>query len=496
MRILIDTNIIIPLEDSRVNIDEKLAKLNRQASGKHQLLIHPESYKDIQRDKNEERKHSMLLRLGKYLQLESPPVLINEEENHLFGAPKKENDYVDNRILYSLYKHCVHWLITEDEGIHRKAKKLGLGERVFTVEQVIGTLDKLDGTKVNLFPNISDVACHTIDLKNKFFDSLREGYSGFNDWFNKKCCQDGRRAWICQNGEDLYAICIYKREFNEVVTLDGISLSGGLLKICTFKVALRGYKIGELLLKQCFTYASDNNLKYAYVTVDPSDHGLLRELLIDFGFSKIGLHLDGRDEVFVKEFPKPPLKTEDGPLEYAIKYFPTIKLLNNATYLVPIKPQYHSILFPEIQEQQDLFLGESNSAGNAIKQAYLCKTPNKSIKPGDILFFYRTQDSMSITSYGIVEQFEIEHEEEKIFQWVAKRTVYSYDEISSMVHEGKAIKVILFRLVGHFKIPVSYQRLKDLSVISAPIQSVISTTQENTKLIFKEAELDDCFISN
>ena len=496
MRILIDTNIIIPLEDIGINIDGNLTELSRLASGKHQLLVHPESYRDIERDKNKLRKESMLQRLQKYLILESVPELTPENEKNLFGTPKKDNDYVDNRILFSLYKDCINWLVTEDEGIHKKAKAIGSSERVLTVAQVIVTLAKIEQEDVNLFPNIDDVLCHTLDLKNYFFDSLRQGYEGFDQWFLEKCCQAGRHAWICQNSGEIHAICIYKKEVDGIVTIDNKGLRGNILKLCTFKVVKRGYKIGELLLKQAFNYAKKNNIQHIYATIEPGEHDLLRELFVDFGFYCYGTDNEGRDDVYVKDFPDVPPETNESPLDYAIKYFPTIKLSDNSVFIVPIQPQYHRILFPELERQGDLFYysDATNSAGNAIKQAYLCKTPTNSIKPGDILFFYRTQDEMAITSYGIVDQFEIENEAEKIFQWVSKRTVYSYEEIDEMA--GSNIKIILFRLVGHLDNTISFNRLKEPNIVFGPIQSVTSLSINATKKLFKEAKINDCFISN
>ena len=144
MRILLDTNIFIPLEDSSLKIDEKLAKLNRLVSGKHQLLIHPATLRDIKRDKDLDRQSRIETRLAKYQQLEFPPVLDIEEEKALFGIPKKDNDSVDNLILYALHSNCVHWLVTEDGGIHKKAKRIGEEERVLTVEQVIRSLAEND----------------------------------------------------------------------------------------------------------------------------------------------------------------------------------------------------------------------------------------------------------------------------------------------------------------------------------------------------------------
>lgn len=228
MRILLDTNIFIPLEDSSLDIDEKLAELSRLASGKHQLLIHPATASDIARDKNEDRKNKILARLRKYPKLESPPGFAGEEENLLFGESKKENDHIDNLILLALHKNCVHWLVTHDEGIHKKAKGIGEEERVLTVDQVLSALLKRDSEDLKLYPNIKNVACHTLDISNAFFDSLRDGYDGFNKWFTEQCAMTGRYAWLCADKDNIHAICIYKSEENPIVNKEkkGVAREG------------------------------------------------------------------------------------------------------------------------------------------------------------------------------------------------------------------------------------------------------------------------------
>ena len=190
MRILIDTNILIPMEDSSVELNEQLAQLSRLASGKHQILFHPASKIDIDRDKDQLRKKSILTRLAKYLELEEPPIFGSNEEEILFGKPKKDNDKVDNLILLALHKNCVHWLITHDQGIHKKAQKIFEAERVFDVAQAILALSEIEAETISLHPSIKKVPCHSIDIKDQLFDSLREGYSQFDSWFNEKCCKE------------------------------------------------------------------------------------------------------------------------------------------------------------------------------------------------------------------------------------------------------------------------------------------------------------------
>lgn len=494
MRILLDTNIFIPLEDSSIDLSEKLAELNRLASGKHQLLIHPITSEDINRDKDEDRKKKTLSRLAKYTELESPPTLDSDTESSLFGIPKKPNDTVDNKILYALHNNCVHWLVTEDEGIHKKAKKLGDEERVLNVEQAIQALTDEDKEHLNLFPNIQDVPCHSLDLSDEFFDTLRDGYTGFDNWYKNKCSKEGRHAWTWLEDSKIQAICIYKQEDSPIVNQDKQGLPGKALKLCTFKVVKLGYKIGELLLKQAFNHAIDNDYRHVYVTVEPDKHTFLEDLLQDYGFYQYGIDSNGRDYVYVKDFPENPPENDDDPLEYAIKYYPFIRIANNSVYLIPIQPQFHKILFPELEKQPDLFSTEANSAGNAIKQAYLCKAPTKSIKAGDILFFYRTNDEKAITTYGVVDQFHIESDADKIFQWVSKRTVYSIEEIQAMA--GKDVKVILFRFIRHLEQKVTYDRLLSAGIVKGSIQSITQLDKKTAGLLIHEARIDDCTLFN
>ena len=494
MRILLDTNIFIPLEDSFLVIDEKLAELNRLVSGKHQLLIHPSTSIDINRDKDTARKNRSLSRLAKYTELESPPELDSDLEASLFGEPKKDNDTVDNKILFALHKNCVHWLITEDGGIHKKAKKISEEERVLTVDQAIRALSEEDKEHINLYPNIQDVPCHTLDLSDVFFDSLRDGYSGFDTWYQDKCSKTGRHAWTWIEEGRIQAICIYKTEEGPIVNSDNKGLLGKTLKLCTLKVVKLGYKIGELLLKQAFNHVIENDYRHAYITVEPDKHKLLEELLLDYGFYQFGTDNNGRDHVYVKDFPVSPPRTEDAPLEYAIKYYPYIKLDDNSVFLVPIQPQYHRVLFPEIERQPDLFTSDAMSAGNAIKQAYLCKSPTTSINPGDVLFFYRTTDDKAITTYGVVDQFHIEKDPDKIFQWVSKRTVYSMDEIKAMA--GKEVKVILFRFIRHLNEPIPYDSLLKTGIVNGPIQSITKLDKKTAGQLFNEAKINDSTLFN
>ena len=75
MNILLDTNIIIPLEDTSRILDSSFAELRKlSAEQQHCLYIHPIQFEDIKRDKNLERQKIVLSRLKQYSQIEKKKI--------------------------------------------------------------------------------------------------------------------------------------------------------------------------------------------------------------------------------------------------------------------------------------------------------------------------------------------------------------------------------------------------------------------------------------
>ena len=288
MRFLLDTNVLIPLEDSAIPLKESLANFVRLASeNKHVLLYHPASEDDIAEDKNETRRLQTLQRLRQYPMLDHRPVCPwNTVET-------KRNDAVDNEILYALSLHAASALVTEDRGIHDKAKARGLLDRVFTIQTAEDLLLRLHENIGVRLPNIEEMPLYRLTplLETEFFDSLREGYPPFDDWFREKA-EEGRRAWVhWQQPDELGGICIYARQDNERIA-ETLTLRGPALKLSTFKVgeSSRGRKVGELFLKAAFKFATANRLENIFIHGDEEQHYFLFSLLSDFGFEKVAKH--------------------------------------------------------------------------------------------------------------------------------------------------------------------------------------------------------------
>lgn len=471
MRFLLDTNIIIPLEDSRLPLRPSLANFVRLAREHgHQLVYHPASKDDINRDDNIERKRQTFERLVQYTCLDAVP-------SCPWNTPETSpNDAADNAILFALECDAADALVTEDRGIHNKARGKTLSGRVYAIQTAEDLLRRLHETTSVHLPNIEDVPLHSLtpELKHKFFDGLRSDYAEFDDWFRRKA-RDQRKAWICRDeAGNLGALCIYAHQANEPINDAGLMLNGTSLKLCTFIVGPtnRGKKIGELFLKAAFRYATINRLEHIFIHGNVDKHGILFELLTDFGFCESGAY--GRDVVYLKMHPEVPPRDKCEPFEYCRRYFPHFRHDSSVRkFIIPIQPEFHRILFsdyPSPFDSQMALFNSYHSVSNAIKQAYLCNAKIRAIKSGDIVLFYRSTDEQAVTSLGIVELYDSLQDVSEIVRRVRRRTVYNMEQIAEMA--TKPTKVMLFRLVKHFSHPPSFNWLKQNRVVNGNIQTI------------------------
>ena len=486
MHFLLDTNVLIPLEDSAIPLRDSLANLVRLATAnKHVLVYHPASIEDIEEDKDADRRAQTLQRLRQYTKLEHRPTCP-------WNTPQtKRNDAADNEILYALSLHAASALITEDRHIHDKAKARGLLDRVFTIQTAEDLLLRLHETVGIRLPNIEEVPLYQLTplLQSQFFDSLRASYE-FDQWFRRKA-EEGCRAWVHWEALDrLGGICIFQRQDNERVAED-VTVQGAALKLSTFKVgeSCRGRKVGELFLKAAFKYASTNRLQSIFIHGDEERHYFLFELLAEFGFEQVGHHPAGerRDVVYLKRHPVEPPALSVPPFNYLRSFFPHFRHDPSVlAYVVPIQPQYHDILFPDFEgasSRQKLLFQQENFAGNAIKMAYLCKAQTKAMNSGDVLLFYRSGDERALTSIGVVETYETLTDAEAIVARVKRRTVYSLSEITTMA--SKPTKVILFRFVRHLSRALPLQELLAHRILGGHPQSITKISHEKFQDIIR-----------
>lgn len=487
MNILLDTNIIIPLEDTGKELHSSFAELRKIGmEQKHCFYIHPIQIEDVQRDKNEERKQIILSRLKQYSQIKEPPILSKEECLQLGLSQNNDNDKIDNNVLFALYRGAVHLLVTNDEGIHKKSRKIGLQDKVYRSEQFLLLLQSYSNEPIsNSFTGVKEGFLYDIDKNQVFFDSLRNGYPEFDKWYQKSAA-DKRKCWYIENpNQQIIAIAIYKQENDTSITDDGVLIKGKILKLCTFKVDIeaRGKKLGERLLYIAFDYCDKNNIDWVYLHTYGNEQQTLVGLCEEYGFYKLGKY--NRDDVYIK-----PMKINENienPLDFLKRYYPYFRKDNAIQkYIIPIQPRYHEDLFPDFsnlkgslfEKDQDLY----SCQGNTIKKAYLCHSKINSIKKGDIILFYRSKDRQSIQCMGIVESIFFSTKTDEVLPIIAKRTVYNVFTIENIL-KTKTL-VILFRYIA-LKKEIPCQMIKSVG-ISGNIQSIRKISNEQYLAITNE----------
>jgi GNAT superfamily N-acetyltransferase len=265
LKLLIDTNVFIGLEDPKA-VDPASAEIVRKC-GEHavSIFVHDAALLDISRDKDHVRRDISLSKVRKFQELRGPKLPSKTALEVLFGPIRKSNDEVDVALLYALHLNIVDLLITEDQGIHDRVRLGPLAGRVLTVFDALVWLRRAFDPTAVAFPLVADCKAHEIDRDDVIFDSLREGYPGFDAWW-AKCVRGHRRCWTVTVDGELAGLIVRKDE--TPADTDATLPGARILKICTFKVRpeFRGEKLGELLLKQALWYAQRNGYNLTYVT--------------------------------------------------------------------------------------------------------------------------------------------------------------------------------------------------------------------------------------
>jgi L-amino acid N-acyltransferase YncA len=477
MRFLLDTNIIIPAEPTSSEYVEAgtpavVALLNVLALGGHTAILHPASARELRNDRNPARAAMRALLVGKYVELSPAPGVSQRLLAAIKAPPPGSNSEIDLLLLSALDADAVDYFVTEDDGIHRRAKKANLGERVLTVADAIDTVRALFPTLPEPPPLVSPKYAYELDDTDPIFVSFRQDYRAFDAWL-AKCKREHRQTWVI-NAQGRYGgLCIVKNE-----SPNDYAISGKVLKICSFKIAEehRGNRYGELLLKAVFAYLLENQYDRAFVEV-LSKHKELVTLLADFGFQDLRESTKG-ERVLVKEMrPAHDDAEQLAPLAYNIKYGPhAVTLSNVRVFVVPIQPRYHSMLFPELDEQLVLLPTIGQPFGNSIRKAYLSHSKIRKISPGDALLFYRSEVEQGLTVLGVAEQTFVSTDALQIARFVGKRTVYSYAAIEQMA--AKPVLAVLFRMARTLKPTWKVDLLKRTGIIKRAPQSFMQVSGE------------------
>lgn len=481
-KVLIDTNIIIGLEDNK-EVGAAYSELSAICS-KHgiSLRIHESSTEDVQRDNDLARKAITLSKLRKYQVVKKTP-RSNEQKEVRFGKIKSPNDAIDIDLLVSLEIGVVDILVTEDKELAKRVRGSPLEERVFTVDSALHFLKATLESEVVSYPHVEDKTCNQLDISDPFFTSLSTDYSGFAAWFSS-CVGEERECWCIQNDGKLGGLIIYKEESDkksdQCQELKELGVPGSkILKICLFKMSdnMRGGKYGEQLLKKAMDYGFRNSYDSMYLTTYEKQSELIA-LIQKFGFERGN---DKRDERVYYKLCKPKSDTAIG-IDYHKKYWPAIKYDSQKFYIIPIKPNFHDRLFPEISlrfyppfhPHFQIGLLESRESlvpGNAIRKVYVCNANVKAMEPGSVLYFYRSSDQL-LTTVGVLESFSAVSNIQELKAAVGIRSVYKEEELSDKISGNKVAKVLNFYYAENLEQFLSLESMRIAGILKGQPQSI------------------------
>ncbi|WET02734.1 EVE domain-containing protein [Flavobacterium sp. YJ01] len=499
MRILIDTNILINLEDNKV-INKQFSEFYRLAiTNNCKVLYHPNAIPiDIDRDKNTNRKEIIKSKLDKYEKLEdfSEPTL--EFNNHI-GA-KKINDEIDNKQLFQLYKGYVDVFVTQDSGIHKNAKKIGLQTKVLNVDEILCLLEEQFTIKIPTHPILREHSIREIENKfnSSFFDSLREDYGGdvFDKWL-AKCLTKNRKCYTLIVNDELQAILIYNVETVEEHQLKNIFVKA--LKICTLKVSdtAFGIKLGELFLNKMFEYCINQKINYLYLTVYEKQEHLIK-LLETFGFFKIEFeNKQGLIEIqMIKCLDKKQIKASENSISIHPFYIDNLTI---SKFAIPIRPDYYGNLFKDGQLRVPTLFDTSPDSvneiqGNTIIKAYISNSKIKNLKKGDLLFFYSSKTNQEIEPVGILETIQIVEDFDELWKIVGKKTVFSQQQLMDMLNEKQQLNVITFRQITYLEKKVKLAKIKKLESFKNKIQTITKISETDYQELKNEKYFDKRYI--
>jgi len=457
MKILLDTNIIIHREASKVINTDIGILFNWLDKLKHSKYIHPLTIEELNRNIDPKTVETMKIKIGSYNLIKNIPPLsdaVRQVGKKIDTTPNDENDTL---ILNEVFCDRVDILISEDKKIHTKADLLGISSRVFKIEQF---LEKVNAENPDLV-NYKVLAVKKVDfaqvkIEDSFFDSFREDYKGFDKWYNKKADEI---SYACYHNEVLSAFLYIKLEEEAENYSDIVPAfkKKKRLKIGTFKVTSNGFKIGERFLKIIFDNAFQYKVDEIYVTIFDKRPEQLRliELLEEWGFVLHGIKSteNGDEKVYIKNFDR----QQKINLQNPKLSFPFLSK-ESEVFIVPIYPEYHTELFPDsiLRTESPINFTENEPHRNALSKVYISRSYERNLKPGDLIVFYRTGGIYQgvATTIGVVESIIDNIQDENSFLLACrKRSVFTDKQLSDHWNYNKKSRPFIVDFVYALSLP-------------------------------------------
>lgn len=477
MRALLDTNIIIHRENKKVT-NYSIGHLFRWLDKlKYDKVIHPYSVEEIRNYKDDETQQMMSVKLESYEVIKTVQDPDSSFLNLIGISEKDKNDQIDNCLLFEVYSSRVDILITEDKKLIGKALRIGIQDKVFSINSFISWVTASNPALIEYkMLAVKKTYFGAVDVKDAFFDSFRSSYPGFENWFAKKCDEE---AYICNDDEGRILGFLYLKTEGTNENYADIQPSFPpmkRLKVGTFKVESTGFRLGERFIKIIFDNALNRHVDEIYVTLymDRPELSALAELMKRWGFIDYGWKIGNvkKETVLVKRL------NYFEPCRSIKENFPNIQYEANK-YILPIYPQYHTSLLPDSKlnnENEVDFLGKE-ARKYALQKVYIYWGVSPNVHSGDFILFYRTgtepgrkKYTSVLTTVGIIDEI-IENISscEELLARCQNRSVFSEPELRRFWNgHGNRLKVLKFIFVKSLTKRLNLGYLWDHGIVSPP----------------------------
>lgn len=414
-----------------------------------------------------------------------------------------DDDRRATELLNLLYLRQIDVLITEDQNTYLKAQALGIYESVFGISAFLEkcTSEHPEWVDYKVL-SVRKMRFGEVDLSDHFFDSLKESYSEFSTWFEKK---RNEPAYVSMYNGKVIAFLYLKIEDVGSESYSEFSPQFSpcrRLKIGTFKVDASGFRLGERFLKIVFDNALAFKVDEIYVTIFDRDDDTRRlmQTLQKWGFQEFGTKqsANGIEHVYVRSMQRQydaacPLST-----------YPFVSRSAKA-YLIPIYPEYHTELLPDSllkNECADDFV-DSEPHRNALSKIYISRSYQRDAKRGDLLLFYRTggYHASVISTIGIVEEVVTDIVDEADFiKKCRKRSVFTDAELSKHWNWSSSRPFIIKFLYAYtFQHRMTLKDLIEAGVIkdigSAP-RGLVPLTNEQFQAVLAGSKTDPAILAD
>lgn len=346
---------------------------------------------------------------------------------------------------------------------------------------------------------IKKVYFSELNLNDHFFDSLRDDYIEFDEWFKKKCNKADSAYVLFNSNGYIQAFLYLKEEIEEDSTIDPKLPKAKKLKVGTFKIDAHKTSLSERFITIILRKMIEENYEYTYVTFYPKQEQLKR-LFEKYGFSKWGIKKN--EEVYYKGLS---VKND------AFKDFPRISgERKNNKFLLGIIPKYHTKLFPDskLSNEKD-FSRQDVSFSNTIVKCYLGAMKKMiDIKSNDLILIYRTNTGQSVGSAyyksvvtsvcTVVDTCNINEFEnfEKFKKYIGYGTIFNEKELKNLYAYKRYPYVI--KMIYNFPLNrrITNGNLKDRLGISPDYWGCAHLTDQQFENILKYGDVDENFIIN